>query len=227
MSTIDLVRKLLSENADPNQLWVVMTYFVSKDLESDPIGYFVFLKAFPNRDLASEYAQSLIERTGMQTIIAVPACKLLPISKESMGKVVPVNITKEGKLICFSKERDKEEAKKKEEKQRIDDMFETDKKHLNDPNSVASIARYWYLYTKYDKLKKLHQEKVDFADKMIRENTDRINPHLDKTQDIIEYLNDRLTTVKENDLLELMLKRISSHTEECNQKNVKNGKETS
>lgn len=214
MTTINSVRKLLTEKTDPNQLWIVMTYLLSKDLNSDPIGYFVFLKAFPNQELASEYTESVIERTGIQSIIAVPAVKMLPISKKSFGKVVPVNINKEGKLLSIAKEYDQQEARKKEEKKKIDDMVSSDQKDLLDPNSIASIARYWYLYTKYSKLKKVYQEKLEFAEKMIRENLEHINFNKDKLDDVVEYLNDRLVTVNENDLLESILEKISSYQKE-------------
>src|SRR5439155_12551 len=99
--------KLQQEKLNRDQQWAVISYALSKD-SSDPIGYFIFLQAFDNRRSAEEYTREVIERTGVNSVTVVKACRFLPLSRQ-LSKVIPVDVNAEGKLIQIADEIHKKE----------------------------------------------------------------------------------------------------------------------
>src|SRR5437868_14584918 len=99
--------KLQQEKINRDQKWAVISYALSKD-SSDPIGYFIFLQAFDNQRSAEEYTRKVIERTGINSVTAVKACRFLPLSRQ-LSKVIPVNVNAEGKLVQIADEIRKKE----------------------------------------------------------------------------------------------------------------------
>lgn len=225
MSTLSGIRKLLQEKTNPNQLWFVMTYILPKnptlEVESlTPIGYFIILEAFSNQILAQEYIEGIIERTGVKNLLAVPANKLMPISRESLGKVIPINVNKEGKLLNIAKDKDTEEEDRIAHEKEINDMIDKDQEQLRDPDSVPSIARYWYLYTKNLFTKEQLEEQLKSVNRLIEDNKVKIDSYQDnlkKKEEVIKYLENRLTTFNELPLLSLIKNQIykeEKYTEE-------------
>ncbi len=212
--TLECIRKLLKEKGSLEQTHFVMTYLLPKDQgkqndqgeekEEGILGYFVLLRAFPNGKLAEGYVSEVIERTGIRSLIVVPACSLVPISTKSIGTTVPIHVNKGGQLIQIAQEQDQRDKEEADEAKKLSEMISQDHKQMEDPESIESLARSWFLLTKYRKQKEYYQNKIHSSELVIQNNEELVTNRLDQMPKVLEFLENRLKTFNENELLKFI-----------------------
>jgi len=198
---IRAIRSLLTRKTNPDQQWFVMTYILCKDTVTDPIGYFWILEAYRTKADAERKAKELIAETGIDTIIVAQAGQLLPISRVSMGHVVPVNVDREGKLLQIARDDADTKVKESKDRDQLNSILEQRSVELDDVSSTASLAQRWYLYTRYKSEFKQHMLEVERCKKIYSDNYSEVMKYPDRRDEVLQYLEQLLTLSHEEPLL--------------------------